>query len=221
MELTFAALKARQRRERDGYPSDIALRIHRALSWLDRSEQCGEDADGRFLFLWIAFNAAYAQEIADYEELTESSKFRQFFRKLVTLDQAGLLYAATWSEFSSSIRTLLDNQFVFAPFWKFHLGRISETEWKRDFSSSRRRANHALAKRNTATLLNIVFHRLYVLRNQLIHGGATWNSQVNREQVRDCAKILAKFVPLIIVILMNNPEEPWGEPSFPVVQTGG
>ena len=34
------------------------------LSWLHRAEQC-EDEDGRFIFLWIAFNAAYAQDLAE------------------------------------------------------------------------------------------------------------------------------------------------------------
>lgn len=28
-------------------------------------------------------------------------------------------------------------------------------------------------------ILSILFDRLYVLRNQLVHGGATWNSDVN------------------------------------------
>ena len=47
------------------------------------------------------------------------------------------------------------------------------------------------------TVLSIVFDRLYVLRNQLVHGGATWNSQVNRQQLRDGVAILGTLVPLI------------------------
>jgi hypothetical protein len=38
--------------------------VHRALSWLDRAEQCqDDDNDAKVIFLWIAFNAAYANEI--------------------------------------------------------------------------------------------------------------------------------------------------------------
>ena len=45
-----------------------AVRAYRAAlawDWLDRTEQFGavEDADAEFVFLWIAFNAAYATEI--------------------------------------------------------------------------------------------------------------------------------------------------------------
>ena len=36
--------------------------------------------------------------------------------------------------------------------------------------------------KDTPTILN-VNDRLYTLRNQMLHGGATWNSNVNRDQV--------------------------------------
>ena len=55
-------LKARQRAERHDWPENLGLRVHRALSWMHRAEQLeqGEDPDGQFILLWIAFNAAYA-----------------------------------------------------------------------------------------------------------------------------------------------------------------
>ena len=56
----------------------------------------------------------------------------------------------------------------------------------------------ALGRRGTSTVLSIVLSRLYVLRNQLVHGGATWNGKVNRAQVRDGANLLGKFVPAVI-----------------------
>jgi len=62
-----------------------------------------------------------------------------------------------------------------------------------------------------------VFSSMYVLRNQLIHGGSTWNSSVNREQVRSSADILGKIVPQIITILMDHPNAEWGNPCYPVV----
>ena len=66
-----------------------------------------------------------------------------------------------------------------------------------------------------------VFDRLYVLRNQLVHGGATWNSSVNRDQVRDGTRILAFLVPLFIDLMMDNPDIAWGDPCYPVVEDGG
>lgn len=40
----FAELKEKQRALRAGFPPDMSLRVHRALSWLRRAEAAGEDA---------------------------------------------------------------------------------------------------------------------------------------------------------------------------------
>ena len=47
MRLDYKTLKTRQRAERDNYPINLGLRVHRALSWLDRAEQCEGDDDAR------------------------------------------------------------------------------------------------------------------------------------------------------------------------------
>ncbi|MGI9310164.1 MAG: hypothetical protein ACR2P7_01370 [bacterium] len=217
MSLTHAALKARQRAERGRHPPGIAVRIHRALSWLGRAERCGGDGDARFIFLWIAFNAAYANEIPG-EEFTEKKIFRNFIKRLVELDQDHLLADLIWTEFPGAIRILLGNRYVYEPFWDFHRGNIGEQEWKIRFSRKKSATTRAFARNNTAGVLISVFSSLYVLRNQIMHGGATWNSAVNRDQVRDCTNILAKAVPLVIQILMDNPDALWGDPVYPVIE---
>jgi len=68
------------------------------------------------------------------------------------------------------------------------------------------------------TLLGALFNRLYALRNQLIHGGAIWNGAVNREQLRDCAGLLGKPVPLIIELMMDSADTLWGDACYPVVE---
>lgn len=42
----------------------------------------------------------------------------------------------------------------------------------------------------------VLFDRLYVLRNQLVHGGATWNSAASRAQVHDDAAVLGCLLPV-------------------------
>ena len=66
-------------------------------------------------------------------------------------------------------------------------------------------------------MLSIVFKRLYTLRNQIVHGGSTYNSQANRDQMRDAVSILGDFVPAIIEIMLDNAESYWGEACYPVV----
>ena len=75
MGRTYKKLKARQRAERDRYPQNLSLRVHRALSWLDRAEQ-ESDLISRLIFLWIALNAADATEIDDRVHVNEQATFK-------------------------------------------------------------------------------------------------------------------------------------------------
>ena len=45
-------------------------RMRRAKGWHERSEEATSDGE-RFIFLWIAFNAAYGSEASDSESLTQ------------------------------------------------------------------------------------------------------------------------------------------------------
>lgn len=215
MTLDYKNLKERQRKERESHPENSALRIHRSLSWLDRAEQC-DDLDGRFIFLWIAFNAAYANELGEIT-VSESELFDNFLARLIDLDNNNRLYSIVWQQYPSAIRVLLDNKFIFQPFWNYHNGYPGYEDWEQMFKQSKAAVHRALADNDTATVLSIVFKRLYTLRNQIVHGGSTYNSQANRDQMRDAVSILGDFVPAIIEIMLDNAESYWGEACYPVV----
>ena len=218
MSFEYKELKSRQRDIRDGLPANLNLRVHRSLSWLHRAEMEESDNDAEFVFLWVAFNAAYAQDIHDRYKFSEQRIFLNFLQKLIDLDKEKLLYQLVWKTFSGSIRTLINNQYVFEPFWSFQNNRISEQEWEDKFLLSKSSANKALGRMNTKKVLAIIFDRLYVLRNQLIHGGATWNGGVNREQVRDGVNIMKMVVPIIIHLMLESKGELWGEARYPVIK---
>lgn len=216
MSKKFEQLKIKQRVIRHEFNEYLGLRVHRALSWLNKAEQCEEDLDSKFIFLWISFNAAYAQD-TEVLRHSESEAFSLFMAKLVALDVNNELYDLVWSEFSTSIRVLLDNQFVFQPFWDYHNGKLIEDEWKTKFKKAKLSANSALTQKGTDRLISIVLQRLYTLRNQLVHGGATWQSSANRAQVRDGVAFLSQLTPIIINLMMDNPHELWGSANYPLV----
>ena len=153
------------------------------------------------------------------EEATtgERSRFDDYFERMVSLDTDQVIYNAIWQKFSDSIRLLLDNQYVFQPFWSHHNQVPGYEDWEERFSKSKKKIKFALREQDTKVILSTLFDRLYVLRNQLVHGGATWNSSVNRSQVQDGARIMAFVVPLFIDLMMDNPDLPWGAPYYPVV----
>jgi len=218
MAYTFEHLKAIQRQKRDAFQEALSLRTHRALSWLHRAEQEEDDEDARFIFLWIAFNAAYANEIHNRQDFSEKRLLLSFLNRLIEADKDDLIYKAVWEHFPKSIRLLLGNKYVFQPFWEYQNGRMEEQHWLELFERSKYAANRALGRMDTKKVLAIVFDRLYVLRNQIVHGGSTWNSGVNRSQVSDSAKILGFIVPIVIHLMMENAHQGWGDPCYPVVE---
>ena len=75
----------------------------------------------------------------------------------------------------------------------------------------------ALMGKETGTLLSIVLDRLYVLRNQLVHGGATWVGKTNRAQVKDGASILRTLVPIVLEVMMQAGGDEFEAIAYPVV----
>lgn len=216
--LAFSALKTKQRDIRAGFSETMGLRVHRSISWIGRAEASSDDHDARFIFLWIAFNAAYADE-REFQSMApgERAAFTDYFGKLVTCDADQRIYKALWQRFSGPVRTLMENRFVFNPFWQHHNGIDGYDDWEDRFRNSSRSFAQAFQAGDTVRVLSFVFDRLYVLRNQLVHGGSTWNSGVNRAQVRDGAAILAFLVPVFVDLMMDHPQEAWGMPFYPVI----
>lgn len=212
-------LKDRLRALGDRHDEAWRIRLHRAISWLRRAESEDEDPDARFIFLWIAFNAAYAQEFGF--ERSEREQFGRFCGALLSVDAGGSLHRVLFDRFSGPVRTLIDNRYVFEPFWKALREHDSSGQWVKQFEASQRAALRAVMLKETAIVLGIVLDRLYVLRNQLMHGGATWNSRVNRAQVRDGANLLHTLVPLVIGLMLDHPELDVGAIAYPVLRDAG
>ncbi len=182
-------------------------RMRRSLSWLARAEQEACDPDAAFIFYWIAFNAIYGEHRLEAYE-GEQGIFEDYFTKIAPLDAASVVYNAIWMKFNGPIKALLNNQYVFKPFW------TAAANWKRRFDESRSEIERELLSRNTKAILVRMFDRLYVLRNQLLHGGATWQGPVNRDQVEDGAAIMAFLVPHFINLMLDNPDVDWGQPHY-------
>ena len=219
--------------ERDGGPAPQrrhnADRMRRAHAWLTRSRQEGIEDIERFVFLWIAFNAAYGNEAAlrdfvererEDERDSEPYRFRSFLRNIIEKDANRVLERIVWDEFSGPIRVLLSNPYVFHPFWRSVWNPNANKDWRRRFEGSRRVAGSALARRDVFTVLSVVLDRLYTLRNQIVHGGATWPAGFGRTQIRDGSRIMAFLVPAILDIMQTdierNPDsEVWGRVAYP------
>jgi hypothetical protein len=209
----YEELKQDLRAHREDFTQVHSTRLHRSLSWLkaaDEQLQAG-NVDQGFINLWISFSACF------YIEGEES--IAPFIEKLVALDDQQRIYACLWNEYSGSVKALIKNPYVFAEFWQAQRlqGEQTESVWRIRFDQSSVEALNCLSRKKVAPLFSIVLDRLYVLRNQVLQGGATYQSQVNREQVGDGVTLLSNIMPIIISIMLNSSEEDWGNIAYPVI----
>ena len=217
----LSAIKSLKSKHRAVWGGDVpfdprALRTYRAIRWLEPAarEHGSKDPDVAFILYWIAFNAAYAKDVPGKSHEEERRKFAEYFGKLLPLDRSHAIHNSIWEEFSGPVRILLANKYLYGPFWDHANGKPGNEDWERWFKEDERRVRKALGNRRTKTILTTLFGRLYTLRNQLVHGGATWNSSLNRDTVGDGAHIMEFLVPVFIDIMLDNPDENWGPPYY-------
>jgi hypothetical protein len=210
-------LKATLREKRDHMSQAHATRLHRALSWLACAAKQEDDADLQFISLWVSFNACYAVDEGGSESLAERFAFQRFVEKITQLDTHKYIYACLWQTYSGPVKALIKNPYVYHGYWAAKRLDVQNDEWAKGFDQSSVAALNCLSRQNVPELLAIVLDRLFVLRNQILHGGATYQSQLNREQVNDGVQLLIALLPIVIEIMLSTPDEDWGDIYYPVV----
>lgn len=204
-------LKAIPQPERDAH-QPFSIRVWRGLSWLERAEQAA-DVDSRFIALWIAFNAIYGQAGEDGRDEPDHKTWQAFLARMVEKDaddQLGRLL----NEHRPAVLHLIDNQFIFRPFWQRHPDATDKLRRAVQRSLVNYQCGHTLP------LLQELFERLYVLRQQVFHGAATSGSKLNRKTVDTGTAVLACVVPTLIEIMLSaGPTTAWGEVCFPPIQS--
>ena len=116
-------LKSRHEKLKQDFPDQLNVRLHRSLSWLQRAEKEGSDIDASFIFLWIAFNAIYGIKATINSDTTGRESLKDFFEKIISIDETEMIYEHMWNRYSSEIRVLLENKYLFAPFWNNQLDK--------------------------------------------------------------------------------------------------
>lgn len=197
---------------------DTAVRMHRVCKWLSESQCLYREGrtDLAFIAGWISWNALYARWDAEGQSERDFASMRTCLGELLSVDQEGFLEAWVYRD-RRSIAAVLDNPFLSRHFWREIGSRNADVELSRHVEPDM--ADRLIRQSRWARLLEELFGRLYVLRNQLIHGGATPNSRVNREQVAS-GQIIEGFMvaALRAIIHGDNPWHDWGPLPYPVLE---
>ena len=210
-------------------------RMRRAKSWHKRNFRAETD-DERFIFLWIAFNAAYGDDMngsgnngiafeGKQSRDRERDKFRRFLRAVLARDTHDKIRTLLQDTLVDRIRTLLGNPFVFRPFWwwiRDDEGDSRGVGWTTDFEKKNSDAWKDLERGDIHGFLAEVLERLYTLRNQVFHGGVTYRGGKGREQIRDGADIMAALVKAMLKIMKadikKDPDSgAWKDVAYPTV----
>ena len=186
------------------------MRTRRAISWFERAEKAHRtgEPDVAFILYWIAFNAAYGKDLSGRR--TAARQFEGHFERLTRPDTNGTLKSSIQNELSSSIAGVLANRYLYKNYWRYLNGDVELAVWQKDLHECNTDAERAKQSGDTVTILNLLFERLYTLRNQLLHGGATHKSGRNRDSVENGAQIMGNLVPIFIKLMLDNPQEDWG-----------
>ncbi len=202
-------------------------RLRRADSWFAQSEHV-ESEDEKFIFLWIAFNAAYGFELGpedtrgETKHRGETEKFEKFLEEILRRDHDKKIENVLFRKkfFANQIRKLIQNEFVYDQYWQSVRGEQDEESWKSQFDKHNKRVFESYDNRDTHSVLREVLRRLYTLRNQIFHGGTTCAEGLGRDQLEDGREIMAAIVPVILEIVRadieaNPASDAWGPVAYP------
>ncbi|SFS31476.1 hypothetical protein SAMN02910357_00032 [Succinivibrio dextrinosolvens] len=198
------------------FDEPFRIRIHRALSWFKKAKDLNlkGELDLSFITMWIGFNSAYGRELSAAFK-SEHVLISEFFEKILEQDTKKEISDILWQQSKNAVLSLIQNKFTFEKYWHFVNGNMDDSNWEDSLSKSIIKAKRLVAEKDTSVMLSMVLGRLYTLRNQLLHGGATFESMLNRPQIEDALQLMFEIFPVIVQLMMEAPDkEIWGKPYY-------
>ena len=207
-------------------------RIARMDTWIRPAETAtGErDAHLRFLFYWIAYEAAYQTDLEKRDHRKQRSKLHGKLVHHCKERLQGILRAQ-----EDDIMCILALRQTHRSFWRKRTeengGVTTPKQWETVF---RERVELAKARLNSAVCRDVketknkaisetlddLFENLNVVRHQIIHGGSSGPTSRGWTQVNVGARLLEAFVPCFREGINDNIDGNWGAPPFPRVGEG-
>lgn len=195
------------------------VRMHRALSWYQRSEDApdGQDADLVLLCQWIALNSFYGQwDTQRREPQPDWEGCRRFFHRLLRLDASGHIKAVLIDHRDLAM-ALLEDQYLSDYFWEDPTDRRASQSRKARYD-----ARTWYDQEMWAMLLDRLLERVYLLRCQLAHGAATYGGKLNRQSLALCTQIMRPLLSAVLLVITDHgADEDWGVMCYPPLEEKG
>lgn len=196
---------------KSGHPT--AVRFHRACSWIQRAEEITEksDLDLALLSQWTAFNALYGQWDEEAKApVPDHICWRDFIDRMLQLDQGDHIVDALVDN-KRLVMSIFDDEYLSRYFWQEPTDKRASQSKKTKYD-----ARTWFSQRNWILVLDRLIERIYLLRCQLVHGAATYNSRLNRAATRRCSQMMDHLLKACLLVWIHfGAGEDWGILCYP------
>jgi hypothetical protein len=194
----------------------LLIRMHRAFSWLQRVEELPEEEflDAGLILRWIALGSLFNRwDAAARQPQSERECLSKFLDRIIDLDADGAV-AGVIEEHRALLMSIFDDAYLTPFFWQEPTDNRARKTQKTKFD-----ARTWYVQKQYKKILARVMDRVYFQRCQLVHGGATSGSRLNRQAVRHCSTMLGHFLSAILLVIIDHgQEEDWGPLCYPPTQ---
>lgn len=174
------------------------IRLHRAFSWLERAERCGEaQLDDRYLAQWAALMALASRwDEGRGAPVAERTALAAFVRQVSATDHDGIVPATLERE-----RALVTSVFT-------------DRYLARHFDAVDARA--LVDRRRFDRVAQMMLERCALVHAQLAQGGSTYASRENRTVLKRSSMALDRFTLAALQVFINHGyADDWGGLCWP------
>ena len=195
---------------------NVMLRVRRAISWIAYAEE--QITRGlnhtAFCFYWIAFNSCYG-----YDVKNERDQFIEYLKEIIRHDKQKQVCKCILYEIRGDVEDLVRCRFAFDQFWREGHHRLHDEKWRSSLKSEIDTLRDKLSRgmdMAAIDVLEILFSRIYSVRNQVMHGSTTRERSTGDDQIRYSSIILDRLIPVFVdLMLCNRHEGEWSRPYYP------
>jgi len=182
-------------------PADQGLldRLQRADSWIQAASDLPPDRmHEAFIFLYIAFNCLYGRRKYEGDASQIEEDLDAFLAKVLAMherdaQQGGKILTEALKACRGDGAVLIRDRFLVNRYWR---GNQPAAALQPKLNKEAVGALEALADGDYREFLSLVFHRVSVLRNQVMHGCATYGARsYGRASLTKGLRVLRVLIP--------------------------
>ncbi len=156
---------------------DLDDRLTRAKSWIEAARSLPPDQKhAAFVFLYVAYNALYGQRRYEGSEKDAQRDREEFLRRVWLMHAHDMRHGENilqraFEACRDQGLALIKDIFLRNTYWRHE---VRAKELRKRFSRLAKRAEDEMKAGRHEEFLDLVLQRLAVLRNQIMHGCATY-----------------------------------------------